>query len=524
VGELAGGAGRPGGGSPIRTGDVPRAPAVRAFLRQHWLLTVLVTAGLVLRVLATVAYRPALIYIDSVAAYLGPLRSLDPSGPDPLGYDFVMLRPLLALGNLTTVVAVQHLLGVGMAITAYALLVRKGAVRWLAALATVPILLDAYQVQIEHNIMSDSLFQALLVAGFAALAWRGRPGWRTAAVAGLLLGTATLVRLVGEPTILAALLYVLLAGADWRRRLTLATAVSAAFAAPLFAYAVYYHHWTGTYALTHDSGRNLYGRVAPFADCRHLTLPSYEQTLCPLVPPDYRPGPEYWKNDETSPVFHFTPPPGKTTDEVLRDFSLRIVKHQPVEFAAAVLGDASNVLTWQRLDANPEAPVERWRFQTVFPTFPSLVTLDVINQLGQQYGGGPALVVVPVASALRAYQLSVGYTPGPLLGGAVLVAVAAAAGLGRRARRSPLRPVVALYLAGGLLVLLFADTFEFSWRYQLPALALLPVAGALGLTALVRPTPTAVAEASPGCATRGASAPPGRASGARRRSGRVSGT
>lgn len=35
-------------------------------------------------------------------------------------------------------------------------------------------------------------------------------------------------------------------------------------------------------------------------------------------------------------------------------------------------------------------------------------------------------------------------------------------------------------------VLLAADLYEFSWRYQLPALVTLPIAGALGATALAR--------------------------------------
>ena len=35
-------------------------------------------------------------------------------------------------------------------------------------------------------------------------------------------------------------------------------------------------------------------------------------------------------------------------------------------------------------------------------------------------------------------------------------------------------------------VLLGADLYEFSWRYQLPALITLPVAAALGVTAVTR--------------------------------------
>src|SRR2546421_3267 len=83
-----------------------------------------------------------------------------PSGQDPIGYDLYLLGPVLRVGNLNAVVAIQHLLGLGMAVAGYVLLRRFGAWRWLATLATAPILLDAYQVQIEHNIMSDLFFEA----------------------------------------------------------------------------------------------------------------------------------------------------------------------------------------------------------------------------------------------------------------------------------------------------------------------------------------------------------------------------
>ena len=38
----------------------------------------------------------------------------------------------------------------------------------------------------------------------------------------------------------------------------------------------------------------------------------------------------------------------------------------------------------------------------------------------------------------------------------------------------------------GLGVLLAADLFEFSWRYQLPMLVFAPIAGAIGFTAILR--------------------------------------
>jgi hypothetical protein len=44
----------------------------------------------------------------------------------------------------------------------------------------------------------------------------------------------------------------------------------------------------------------------------------------------------------------------------------------------------------------------------------------------------------------------------------------------------------AFVLGSGIVVLLLADTFEFSWRYQLPAVVTLPPAGALGLLVIAR--------------------------------------
>jgi len=191
-------------------------------IRRHGPFLILLGFGVVLRVLVMVAYRPAIFYIDSFASYLLPLSTLHPTGPDPIGYDLYLLGPALQVGDLATVVAVQHLLGLGMAVAGYVLLRRKGAGRWLAALATAPVLLDAYQVQIEHNLMSDPLFEALVLAALVGLAWPGRPGWRHVAAAGLLLGLAATVRQVGEVLILPLVLYaVRAAGGRWRRRVAL---------------------------------------------------------------------------------------------------------------------------------------------------------------------------------------------------------------------------------------------------------------------------------------------------------------
>ncbi|HEX9505631.1 MAG TPA: glycosyltransferase family 2 protein, partial [Acidimicrobiia bacterium] len=78
-----------------------------------------------------------------------------------------------------------------------------------------------------------------------------------------------------------------------------------------------------------------------------------------------------------------------------------------------------------------------------------------------------------------------GYVPGPVLGACYLVGLLAAVGIGR-SRCSGLRTACLLPALVGLALLLTADFFEFSWRYQLPTLVFAPLAGALGVGAFLR--------------------------------------
>ena len=58
-----------GGGQP----DVRAVVTIGRFARRHWLITLLVAGGVALRILAVVAYRPAILYVDSVWTYLNHL-------------------------------------------------------------------------------------------------------------------------------------------------------------------------------------------------------------------------------------------------------------------------------------------------------------------------------------------------------------------------------------------------------------------------------------------------------------------
>src|SRR6516164_11690271 len=98
-------AGRAAPGQARPAGWPTRWHAAGAVLRRHWLAAALLAAGLVLRVLAQFAYRPALFYIDTTRYLYN-----DAPGMDPVGYKGP-LRAILAVTNVNTVVAVQHMLG-----------------------------------------------------------------------------------------------------------------------------------------------------------------------------------------------------------------------------------------------------------------------------------------------------------------------------------------------------------------------------------------------------------------------------
>ncbi len=463
------------------------AHGLRAAARRHALFLGVLGIGAALRVVTQLAYWPALLFEDSYR-YLDNVDELDPGNPRPLGYP-IFLRLLLPLPDLAAVPITQHLLGLGMGVLVYALLLRWGAWRWLAALAAVPVLWDAYQLQIEHMILSDVLFQALVLGSLALLAWRGRPTVLTAALVGLLLGFSVYVRLVGQPLVIAAVLFVLLVGGGWRRRVSAAMILVVTFALPVFGYMAWYNHHYGEYKLSDMGPLIQYARVARFVDCDQLSsLPAYERPLCPGKPPAQRLPPNGFVWSAQSPARQYVPPPGMEKDEVITDFVRRVVVHQPVDFLSAWMHDFIRGFYPRKTTHPPEVPVDFWQFPTHFRGWQN--DRDA-GATARAYGSSGAHINEPLASFLRSYQLTAGYTPGTVLGVMLVVGVLASLGVGR-ARRSGMRAVCFLFASSGGGLLLAAATYEFSWRYQLPGLVLLPVAGALGIVALVRggpPTP-----------------------------------
>jgi hypothetical protein len=471
---------RPAG--QARPGWAARWYAAMAALRRHWLAAALLSAGLVLRVLAQLAYRPALFYIDTTR-YL-----YNAEGMDPVGYKGP-LRAILLVANFDAVAAVQHLLGLAMAVVIYLLLLRRGASRWLAALAIAPVLLDAYQLQIEQTIMPDVWFEALIVAGLAILLWPPKVSWRRAVVAGIVLGTTAIVAQVGEALILPAVIYLLAAGGGWRRAVGKAAALCVAFALPILAYCTGSYLLTGDFFLSHTGATSFYGRMAAAADCATISLPRAERAMCPATAQQAL-GPDWLEYGPGSPIRpYYANLPRTETNTLLSDFNRRVLTEQPQRVLAAYARDVAKLFAPTRTGSPGDTPIARWQFQTAFPYYPPHASAQVVRTAVDRFGGGAPTVWRPVATFLRSYQLGGGYTPGPLLAVFTVAALAgSAATLRRRLDPGTRRLALAclLFFTTAAAVTLVSDLFEFSWRYQLPALVTLPPAGALGIAVVIR--------------------------------------
>src|SRR5262249_30398833 len=191
-------------------------------------------------------------------------------------------------------------------------------------------------------------------------------------------------------------------------------------------------------------------------------------------------------------------------DQLVADFNRAVERQQPTRVISGILRDSVKLFAINRYTSPGDTPIIRWQFQRKFPTAQygpwikvqnnaiwlnlgsyQLATLDKLNPAY----GGPPKVDKPIAAFLRWYQLRGGYTPGPLY---LLCVIAGLAGsvlaFMRRPRARAARPTALaclFFFAAGVIVLGGSDLFEFTWRYQIPAIVTLPPAGALGIGALI---------------------------------------
>lgn len=310
-------------------------------LRRHWPIAALVGAGAVIRILVMIAYAPAFWFRTDSGDYLDLSTGPYPHQYRPLGYP-LLLAALRPTGSLATVAAVQHLAGLALAVGIYALLVRRGVSRGVASLAAVPLLFDSLQVDLEHFLLTETLYMVLLAAGIGVLLWYERPGRVAGTAAGLLLAGAWLTRPVALGVFVVLGAYLLARRVGWR---VIAVYV-VAFAVPWAALLVKAGDDPGIYGSSANSVF-LFGRTAMIADCDHLELTPEERSLCPTTAVDQRADrADYYIWVHLSDEYRGDPAHGP----VMRGFAVAVITQQPGDYLALVAREsAPYFLPWQKL-------------------------------------------------------------------------------------------------------------------------------------------------------------------------------
>ncbi|HEX6469568.1 MAG TPA: hypothetical protein VF069_10770 [Streptosporangiaceae bacterium] len=466
-------------GAPDQTGK-DRQGGFWALVGRHRMFSVLLTVGVLLRIDTMLGYHPAMWFNDSFD-YLHVAMSPYPHAIRPDGYAFflLLLRPF---HSFALVVGLQHLMGVTIGVVIYALLRGRFALpAWGAALAAAPVLLDAYQIQLEHLVLSDVPFTFLVILAIAVLLWRANPSWKIGAAVGLLLGMASLTRSVGLPVLLAVVVYLIARRVRWR----VIAATVALCGLPMAAYSVWFHAYYGKFAMTESSGVFLYARVYKFADCDKIQPPNEEIPLC--VQPDHKlPFSQDGIWNRRSPL-HRVPAARFTQlqNRMAGDFAKRAIMAQPGDYLKVVAGDFFRVFKWNRTVFPDSDTYEEYEFRTHTAALPDwrMSQDKTADQEAAAYERGRASTQItePFGQIIRVYQDLV-YLRGTILGGILLVGLAGMIALWRRFGGPALLP----WMTAVGLLLAPAATAEFDYRYILPATPLACIAAALAFAPEVR--------------------------------------
>lgn len=442
-----------------------------------WLWT-LVLAGALVRAVAVWTYYPGVDFLGDSYAYLANASHLGPDQWHPLVYP-LFLRVLSVLVPIGAVAAVQGLLGLLAGFLVYRLGRSFGLSDRMAALAAAPVLLDAWQIAVEQTIMSEPLFEVLLVGGLLLLVRRPAPSWTALILGGALLSLAVLTRTVALPVLALCVGLLVVRRIGWARVAVVVVAASA----PVVLYAGLFAHTYGPFALSGLNGRATYGVAATFVRCTSLPPTVTNKMLCPQTPRSGRAGNNQYTWDVTSPLRRLTLT-ATTPDDRVRElngtaaaFAREVIVHQPFGYARVVADTTLRYFTVGRSARATDYPQVAWQFLAQRqPPGVYDVRVGAVD-----FGNTPrplqASPLPATAAVLRAYQSAV-YMPGPALALAVILA---AIGLLRGRRR---RSEIGFLTLSGVAVLTMPSLGAgLDYRYLLPALLLLPLAGVLGLNA-----------------------------------------
>ena len=316
-------------------------------------LAVLLLVGLALRVYFLIVWRPAITgYSDSGIYFTGGVQSVWSDPLRTVGYS-MFLRGLHGITpHLILVTIVQHLLGLVTAGLFFAATRRCGGPRWAGLAPAAIIALGGDQLFLEHAALSDALFIFLLAAMlYCTLRARGG-GFLWAALAGLIAGLGVWDREAAIELAPILAVWLLFSGGrpGWRT-LALGAVSLAVAAATVGTYEVWRNAETGLSGLTTNGNWNIYGRVAPWADCTDFTPPLGTRQLCQYTTPAQR----GWHSSEdyiylpSSPAQRLIGPPYEISKDRyamqrLLEFSESAIWGEPSEYLYAVWRDTIRLL------------------------------------------------------------------------------------------------------------------------------------------------------------------------------------
>jgi hypothetical protein len=455
---------------------VPRR-AFRALLAAHWLFVLVLLPAVAMRVIAMLGFRWTLWFNDSYGYVANATGTFKPDTLRPSGYS-VFLRILEPLHSFATPVILQHLMGLGIGVMVYALAVHRFRVpRPVAVLAAVPALYDGNQIELEHLLMADVPFAFLVTAAATIVLWRKKPTTAQFALAGGLLGLASVTRSAGLPLLAVLAVYLLIHRAGWRA----ITAAIVACLIPLGGYMLWFFAFYGNFATTEASGLFMYQRVMAFADCSKISLPPEDTALCTTVPPDQRPVSQWYLWGKTSPLLRFPPPRfGPLQNRLGEQFAVKAIEAQPLSYAGVIWHDTWRAFAWNRPVFPDPLTYAEYQFGNAIngPSRKAAVGTGYGASQPRRYVHGPTQtqIVQPYADIMIWYQKHI-YMPGTPLG--VLLGVGLC-GMALGWRRFGGAILLPWGLSAGLLMIP-AATAEFDYRYVLPAVPFACLAAAMVL-------------------------------------------
>jgi len=465
---------------PGRPGWTTRAGARELAARAwsgHRLFIIVLTPAVLLRIDAELGYQWHAWFNDSFEYVQNTVNfQLDPTRVS--GYS-IWLKILQPLHTYAVVTILQHLMGLAIAVMIYALARHRfGAPAWLATLATVPVLYDGFEIELEHLIMADVPFLFLLTLAVTLLLWDPVPSMRRCVLIGALLGLAEILRSVGLPLLAVFAVYMIIRRISWRK----VAATIAVCVLPVFAYAGLFYVEHGQFAMTNSTGVFLYSRVMTFADCAKMKVPVNELSLCITVPPDRRPIAQLYIWAAESPLNRFPPPVfSPVPNSLAENFAIRAIEAQPLDYARAVFDDTWRVFAWKRHVFPNAQTYDEYVFGYKGTPIPSWdrAHLGKYDSFAAAYvhGNPNTQVVDPFARIIRGYQRYV-WLPGTVYGPILLAGLGGIVLAWRRIGGEALLP----WTISFALIVIPAATATFDYRYVLAATPFACLAAAIAFS------------------------------------------